>query len=268
MKTLNVLIWVALAGTPASFANAVPATDADGAAAPAAASLLQSSLGIVADGRNSAGNGVLVRAVTPGGTAERLGVRAGDRLVSVNGERLDGARSPDALLSGMLPGGDGEVRLELLRDGHGVSLAGPAGQREGGWEAPGDAVEGCGWVSTVGVQPRVSRQVFPAVITQINGRSTPLDVQNRHQVPAGPNVLVVQEFIDRHRISYADAQRIQRMQSRERARAYKVLVVDVEPGVRYSVGAELLSDKLDPESIRANAYWQPVVWESRPEPCN
>ena len=45
-------------------------------------------------------------------------------------------------------------------------------------------------------------------------------------------------------------------------------MVDVEPGVRYSVGAELLSDKLDPESIRANAYWQPVVWESRPEACN
>src|SRR5690606_9470804 len=84
---------------------------------------------------------------------------------------------------------------------------------------------------------------------------------------AGRNVLVVQEFIDRHRIPTADVRRIQRMQARESARAYKVLVVDVEPGTRYSIGAELIEEGLTPEAIRENAFWQPVVWESRPEAC-
>lgn len=268
MKFVHMLMWAALAAAPVSIATAAPAADADAPSPAAAVSMLQSGLGIVADGRDRTGDGVLVRAVTPGGAAERLGVRPGDRLVSINGQPLGNAAAPHALLDRLADSSGGEVRLELLRDGRTVALAGSVGQSGDAPAVAQAAVEGCGWVSTVGVPPRVSRNIFDAVITQINGQSTPLEVQNRYRVPAGRNVLVVQEFIDRHRISMADVQRIHRMQRRESARAYKVLVVDVEPGVRYSVGAELLEDRLDPQGIRENAYWQPVVWESRPEACN
>lgn len=268
MRLVRMLMWAALAAAPVAIATAVPAAEAEALAPAAAVSMLQSGLGIVADGRDRTGDGVLVRAVTPGGAAERLGVRPGDRLVSVNGESLADAAAPHALLDRLIDSSGGEVRLELLRDGQALALAGHASAPQEGPAAAVAPVEGCGWVSTVGVPPRVSRNVFDAVITQINGQSTPLEVQNRYRVPAGRNVLVVLELIDRHRLKRVDVQRIRRMHDRERARANKVLVVDVEPGVRYWVGAELLEDRLDPESIRENAYWQPVVWESRPEACN
>ena len=35
----------------------------------------------------------------------------------------------------------------------------------------------------------------------------------------------------------------------------------------YAIGARLLRDRLDAQSIRDNAYWEPVVWEERAEPC-
>lgn len=267
MKIVHWVMWAVLAAVP-GLAISAPAQQPGPGGPAVGAAMLQTSLGIVADGRDGAGAGVLVRAVTPGGVAEWLGVRAGDRLVSVNGQALGNAGAPHAAIDRVLAGADGGISLELVRDGERVALAGHVDHAGTGPSDVAAQVDGCGWVSTQGVQPRVSRGIFPAEITQINGRSTPLDVQNRHQVPAGRNVLVVREFIDRHRISVADAQRIERMQRREQARAYKVLVVDVEPGTRYWVGAQLLADRLDPDSIRANAYWQPVVWESRPEACH
>jgi len=260
MKIAYLLMWAVLAATPAGAAISAPLAGEKAPAPLAAGSMLQAGLGIVVDGRDPE-EGLLVRALTPGGTAERLGVRVGDRLVAVNGQRIEGVRMTHAMLDSLAAAADGQVRLELLRDGQAVSLAGPA------VEAGTAVSQGCGWVSTVGVPPRVTRKIFPAAITQINGRSTPLEEQNRYRVPAGRNVLVVQEFIDRHRIPTADVRRIQRMQARESARAYKVLVVDVEPGTRYSIGAELIEEGLTPEAIRENAFWQPVVWESRPEAC-
>ena len=58
------------------------------------------------------------------------------------------------------------------------------------------------------------------------------------------------------------------MQRRERARAYKPLVVDVQPGTTYKIGARLLRDRLDADSIRAKAYWEPVVWAVDPDACD
>ena len=34
-----------------------------------------------------------------------------------------------------------------------------------------------------------------------------------------------------------------------------------------SIGARLLRDRLDTQSLRENAYWEPVVWEEVPEIC-
>lgn len=232
-------------------------------AAATVVSAAQWGLGIVADGRRAGEEGVLVLAVSPDSPAERMDVRVGDRLIAINGQPLAGVRSPNALIQEVAAGSGGDVRLELERDGRRMTLSGPA---SGGEAAPAPP-EGCGYVSTLGVPPRVSRNIYQAEITQINGRSTPLQPVNRHRLPAGRHVLVVREFIDDMRVSDVQMHRIRQMKRREAAGAYKTLVVDVEPGTRYSVGAQLFEDRLDPESIRDNAYWEPVVWESRPERC-
>lgn len=265
MKTVQILVLAVLAGLCLPGAKAAPAVAlSQPVAAAAVPALAQWSLGVVADGRRGGEDGLVVLAVSPGGTAERLGVRVGDRLLAINGRSLVGGQASNALLEDALDESGGEVQLELMRDGSTLSLSGRADQA---MARPAQAA-GCGYVSTLGVQPRVSRNIFPAEITQINGDSTPREPQNRYRVPAGQHIVVVREFIDRHRLSRADTKRIHRMQRRNLARAYKVVVVDVEPGMRYSIGAEWLPDRMDPDSIRANAYWQPVVWEARPEACN
>src|SRR5690606_12424538 len=148
MKFVHMLMWAALAAAPVSIATAAPAADADAPSPAAAVSMLESGLGIVADGRDRTGDGVLVRAVLPGGAAERLGVRPGDRLVSVNGESLADAAAPHALLDRLIDGSGGEVRLELLRDGQALALAGHMNVPQEGPAAAVAPVEGCGWVST------------------------------------------------------------------------------------------------------------------------
>jgi len=126
---------------------------------------------------------------------------------------------------------------------------------------------GCGYVSTrQGVVPE-SRDVFAAEITRIDGRSTPPHDVNRHRVAAGPRVLTVGDRIDPDRLPGAAIAQIERMKKLELQRAYKTLTVQVEPGVSYAIGARLLRDRLDAASIRANAYWEPVVWEQRPAAC-
>lgn len=268
MKFLQTLFLAGVAMLFLPGAGAVPGVALSGPVAPAAvvAAISQWSLGLVVDGRRTGDEGVLVLAVSPQGAAERMGVQVGDRVLAINGESLVGVQATGELFERAVAASDGDARLEIERDGAPVTLAGRADEvmAVGNGVAP---QTGCGYVSAQGVQPRVSRNIFQGEITQINGDSTPLEPLNRYRVPAGRHVVVVREQIDRHRISRGDARRIHRMQRREAARANKVLVVDVEPDTRYSIGAELLPDQMDPDSIRANQWWQPVVWESRPEAC-
>ena len=51
------------------------------------------------------------------------------------------------------------------------------------------------------------------------------------------------------------------------AQSYKTLVIDVKPNTSYLIGVRLLEDKLDNDSIRRNAYWEPVMWETRAQAC-
>ena len=125
----------------------------------------------------------------------------------------------------------------------------------------------CGFVTAhAGTVPK-SQGIFRADITTIDGRSTPLQPVNRHRLPVGRHVLVVREFIDRHRLNSAQLLQIDKMKRFAMAKAYKPLVVDVKPNTSYRIGARLLRDRLDTQSLRDNAYWEPVVWEEVPETC-
>lgn len=219
-------------------------------------------LGAVLDVRQAGNDGVRVLAVTPGGTADRIGLRAGDQLHAINGQSLARAGNPRATLAQALQDSGGRLRLDLSRDGTPLQLSGSADARPvasmGG---------GCGYVTETTPTPRVSEDIHQAEITQINGRSTPLWTVNRHQLDAGRHVLVVAERIKPHRLSNVQNHQISLMKRREQARAYKALVVDIEPDTVYSIGARLHRDRLDNASIRDNAYWEPVIWQERAARC-
>lgn len=73
-------------------------------------------LGVVLD---DSGEGVRIRAVTPGGPAEQAGMRAGDTLFSVNGKRLPGDKSGiDSAVAAIGPLKEGQkVAVTVVRGG-------------------------------------------------------------------------------------------------------------------------------------------------------
>lgn len=221
----------------------------------------QAELGAVMDTRFPHANGPEVLAITPGGSAEALGLRTGDRLLSVNGVSLRDARNLDALLERALTALDGEVQLEVLRDDAPLNLSGSLQPN------PRETAAGCGYVSSQDPTPTVTEGIYPVEITSIDGRSTPLTAQNRYKLTAGVHVLVLNEWIPVSQFSNNQMHQRRLMRDRALARAYKAMVVTVEPNVRYSLGARLIRDAMDKDSMRANAYWEPVVFKQRSEPC-
>lgn len=245
-------------------AHAAPSTDLAGPllqSGAAAAPQTRYELGAILDVRQASTRGVAVLAITPGAAADRMGLLAGDRVHAINGRRLDATPKPSAMLESALQESGGSLRIEISRGGKAMSLTGQA-----------DVVAsvgpvGCGYITDhEGVVPR-SQGIFDAQITQIDGRSTPLQPTNRHRAPAGKRVLVVRELIPETYLNSAQLLQIAKMKKFAFARAYKSLVVEVEPGMSYRIGARLLRDRLDTQGIRDNAYWEPVVWAQVPQAC-
>ena len=229
---------------------------------------IQYELGAVVDVRNANANGLPVLAVTPGSAASRLGLRAGDRLLSINGRKV-GTRADQ--LQQAIDAGNGKLAASWSRGGKQLAandradaVAVPAYQLVvGGGEA-----KGCGFVSDQqGVVPK-SQGTFQALITRIDGRSTPLGGQYEYELPSGEHVLTIAERIDRNRLTGVQSRQITLSNRLETAaQSYKTLVVDVKPNTTYRIGVRLFKDKLDNDSIRRNAYWEPVVWETRAQAC-
>lgn len=222
-------------------------------------------LGAVVDVRLANRNGIAILAVTPGGAADRMGLQAGDRLLAINGRRLDGTSKPSSTLEFALQESNGALQVQASRNGKTLALSGRADALR--LAVTSSNSRSCGYISTqAGVVPR-TQHIFHADITQIDGRSTPLEPSYRHRVNAGKHVLVVREFIDPDYLSSAQLNQIAKMKKFAFARAYKSLVIDVKPNMSYRIGARLIKDKLDTQSIRDNAYWEPVAWEVVPEAC-
>lgn len=231
-------------------------------------------LGAVVDVR-STDNGLEVLAITPGGAAERLALKRGDRLLAINGASLTGIANAGAVLDKAMRDSNGQLRLRIARGERTMELSGAADVAATPayvlTVGANPAVEGCGYVTAVLGVPPESRQVFDALITQIDGRSTPLSGEpNRFRVSAGRHVLTVNEHIERSRLSLGQQHRISLLRRHERGKGElsKVLVVEVEPGTSYRVGAHLRKERLDADSIRANQYWEPVVYDTASASCD
>ena len=228
--------------------------------------------------------GLPVAAVTPGGSAAALGLRAGDRLLGVNGGSLLGlgadaqgrAHAYQRLREALQTSADALV-LRVQRGDEALELRGPvrvvslpayrlelggalAGATYAAGTASGDPSSTCGRISVFDSAPR-GRQIYKSVLIRVDGEMPGLTTSDSFRVKPGLRRLTVAEAIDPAQFNGV-SQRQRDRQSRDR---YKDLVVDVKPGVTYRLGARFIVDKRD--SIRDNAYWEPVVWTEVAEAC-
>lgn len=195
-------------------------------------------LGAVVDVRRPSDTGLRVLAVSPGGAADRIGLRAGDLLQEINGQPLAGAPRPAAALGQALDAAGGRLEVLLMRAGQPLRLSGPADVR-------GHAGGKCGQVTALFDGLQVPAALRKVDITQIEGRAPlPADA-SRYALPAGPRVVIVREHVPRS---------TPRPLSSFASRA---LVINVEPDTTHYIGA----------MPAAGGGWVPWVWQSSPEPC-
>ncbi len=246
-----------------------------------------SNLGLLVDSTSAehARDGLAVLAVSPGSSAEHLGVRSGDVLVAVQEVELTNRGADEAgramaarLLRetvDALPD-DMPLRLAVRRDGRPLVLAGPLHRvtlppihlvvgRDAliASTAPGDgrvasvppASGGCGRVSTFDVAPR-ARQLHAVKLLAIDGHAAgPAGTQNS-VLDAGMHTLELAEQIESRYLSF---------NARQRPSGGKMLQIEIKPDTTYFLGARL--DPARRMEWKDGAYWEPVVWKEAAEPC-
>lgn len=234
-------------------------------------------LGLLVDSSSAerARDGLRVLAVTPGGTAERLGVRGGDVLVSVNDRSLaslgtDAAGQPKAaqlLRDSVASVSDGDaLALGVRRNDRTFAVSGPVASVRvpavrltvGAAASAAGGSGGCGRISVFGAPPR-SENLHEAKLVAVDGRLPgPTDATSFRLEP-GTHVLTVGEGIDARYLSFNE--RLRNAQSNR----YKTLSVEVEPGMTYFLAARLNPDKVT--ESKDGAYWDPVIWKEVAESC-
>ena len=234
-----------------------------------------SNLGVLVDSSRKDRDGVHVLAITPGGAAEKMGMRSGDVLVAVNGRSLAESDSASALLRGTVeavPNG-GPLAFDVHRDGRLVSMSGPLssvrlpamrltiGDGEqvataGGSGAPG----GCGRISDFDVAPR-QQGLHAAKIISIDGVAPGPQGSHSFRVATGRHTVKVTELIDSRYLPFNDRLR----NSGPSANHYKSIEVDVAPNTTSLVAAHLEDDKR--AEWKDGAYWSAVAWKQISESC-
>jgi hypothetical protein len=240
-----------------------------------------SNLGLLVDSAHAGDDGLHVLAVTPGGSAERMGLRAGDVLVALNGARLAGVAGAATLLRRQvdeLPNG-GALVFEAKRDSRaqtfsgklssvelpamrltlGAAAASPA--KAGSPPAPPiAAAQGCGRLSDFDVAPR-QQHLHGAKILSVDGEVPGPSGSKSYVVPAGHHVLKIAEQIESRYLAFND-----RLRNTGPEPRHKTLEIDVEPNTTLFVAARL--DEARRNEWRDGAYWEPVVWRTTQETCD
>ncbi len=249
-----------------------------------------SNLGLLVDSKGGAADGLHVLAVTPGGNAERMGLRAGDVLLALNGAPLASADAAATLRNTVdtLPDG-GRLDFSVRRDGrtqtmggasasmmlpamhlsigNGTALASNAGAHAAAGSpaegyngaSPVNSGEGCGRISDFDVAPSGQR-LHAATIISIDNKAPGPSGSKAYMIGVGTHVLKIGEHIPSRYFSFNDRQR-----NAQVGGGYKTLNVDVAPDTTYFVAARLNEDQRD--NPAHGAYWDPVVWKQVPESC-
>jgi membrane-associated protease RseP (regulator of RpoE activity) len=249
-----------------------------------------SNLGLLVDSSGTAHDGLHVLGVTPGGSAEHMGLRAGDVLVALNGAALtDGNVAAVTLRQAVdrLPSG-GELAFEVRREnqahsvsgavnsvylppmrlsiGDGVALAANGASAAAAMPMAAAAATsaststGCGRISDFDVAPR-QQQLHAAKIISIDGVTPGPTGATAYRVAVGQHVLKVAERIENRYLSFNDRQR----NGGSNRDQYKSLTVDVAPDTTTLIAARLNDDKRN--EWQGGAYWDPVAWKQTTESC-
>lgn len=234
-----------------------------------------SNLGLLVDSVHEYRDGLHVFGVTPGGGAERIGVRAGDVLVALNGNPLtDKSDAANELRRsiGALPDGS-PLAFDILRDGRAVAMSGalssvylPPMRLMIGTGAllatnaasDGSSTGGCGRITEFDVAPR-QQHLHAAKIISIDGIAPGPTGSMSYRVKAGQHVLKVAEGIESRYLSFGG-----RMHSS--GSVYKTLIVDVAPDMTVLIAARLNEDKRN--EPKDGAFWDPVAWKQVAERCH
>ncbi len=241
-------------------------------------------LGVLVDSASGAraADGLHVIGTTPGGNAERIGLRSGDVLLAVNDvslvalgeEARVGARAARVLKNEVdALGEDAAIRFEVLRDGRKLAVAGtlkvtvvPAVHLRLGDEPPppssttSDVIAmatGCGRISMRDLAPR-GEQLHPASVIRIDGKTPGVTGQEVFRVSAGEHVLEIGERIETRFLGFNE-------RFRDAGRVYKQLVVTVDADSTYLVAARLRNEQRN--TWKDGAYWEPVIWKTTSERC-
>lgn len=244
------------------------------------------NIGALIDSTNaqSARDGLHVLGATPGSTADRLGLRPGDRIVAVNGTSLRNLGSDEqghALAASTMRNiVDGlpdaaTVDVDIVRGGQAVTLSAPVqsvyvpamhvalgdGGASAGGASPGDppavGADGCGRISTFDVAPRGER-LYGATILLLDGNTPGPQGTPSFRVAAGEHHLVVAENIPTQALGVGEIATLRRKTS-------KPLTVVVRPGMTALVAAQLHLENAG--DLSHGSYWDPVVWRQIAERC-
>jgi hypothetical protein len=234
-----------------------------------------SNLGVLVDSSRKDRDGLHVLAITPGGAAEKMGVRSGDVLVAINGRSLAESDSAATLLRSTveaLPNG-GALGFDVRRDTRLISLSGtlssihlPAmhltiGNGEQVATAGGSsAASACGRISDFDVAPH-QQGLHAAKIISIDGATPGPQGSHSFRVAAGRHTVKVAELIDSRYLPFNDRLR----NAGPSASHYKTIEVDVAPDTTSLIAAHLEDDKR--AEWKDGAYWSPVAWKQISEGC-
>ena len=236
-----------------------------------------SDLGLLVDSSRADADGLHVLAVTPGGSAERMGIRAGDVLAAVDNTPLGGEGGAGILRAHVdaLPDG-AALAFSLRRDGSTQRIGGTLSSvylppmrltvgdgtqlASRGDDGMAEASGGCGRISDFDVAPR-QQQLHAATIISIDGKLPGPSGSHAYRVAAGTHEVKVAERIDDRYLSFNDRARNAGVSSNR----YKTLVVDVAPDTTTLVAARL--NEAERNNPANGAYWDPVAWKQTAEPC-
>lgn len=239
-------------------------------------------LGLLVDSARAGADGLRVLAVTPGGGAERIGLRAGDSLLALNGTSLarpdGGATLRDTVDA--LPDGS-TLAFHVQRDDNTQTLSGPlrsielppmrltvgggaqlaVAARGGRVTDASSDVDGCGRISDFDTAPR-QQHLHAAKIISIDGQTPGPAGSKSYRVGAGTHEVKVAEDIEARYLGFSDRARA----SGPATRRYKTLSVDVAPGTTTLIAARLITGQRN--NPADGAYWEPVAWKQVEEACN